>query len=100
MREKYRGKEVMFPDEATDNMFSITSLPWVNYSSFELHYANAFMQLSPIVVWGKYKLKEGKLMLPLTLRVHHSVADGFHAARFFTRIDEVLPEIMNEIIEK
>lgn len=39
----------MFPEEATENLFSITALPWMNYSSLELHYSNEEIMLSPIV---------------------------------------------------
>lgn len=98
VREKYRGVEIMFPAEATENLFSITALPWVHYSSMELHYSNSGIMLSPIVAWGKYVKKEGRLMLPVTMRVHHAVCDGLHAARFFNRIEETMPEIARELI--
>lgn len=97
VREKYRGLEVMYPEEATPNMFSITCLPWISYNTMELHYKDNENMLFPIVAWGKYKMKEGRLMMPLTMRIHHAVCDGYHAAKFFTEVERVLPEIMNEL---
>ena len=38
--------------------------------------------LPPIFTVGKYFEREGKLVLPLAVRVHHAVCDGYHVAMF------------------
>ena len=43
--------------------------------------------LAPVVTWGRFeKAEDGKLLMPLTMNIHHAVADGFHLSRFFTEV--------------
>ena len=40
--------------------------------------------------WGKYNLENGRLMMPLSMNIHHAVADGFHLCRFFNEVQELI----------
>jgi chloramphenicol O-acetyltransferase type A len=39
---------------------------------------------------GKYYEQDGKVLLPLAVQVHHSVCDGFHVARMFNELQEMM----------
>ncbi|GAK05573.1 LOW QUALITY PROTEIN: chloramphenicol acetyltransferase [Geomicrobium sp. JCM 19037] len=78
-------KGVMFPKTPIpENVFPLSMIPWVTYSSFQLHVGNAGNYLAPIVTAGRYEEREHQLFMPVSLHVHHGVADGYHAATFFT----------------
>ena len=38
---------------------------------------------APIVNWGRYREENGRLMMPVTVRLNHAVADGYLAANVF-----------------
>ena len=63
------------------NTFSVSNLPWLNFSSFHLELETKY--LAPIVTFGKYTSKGNDISLPLNIRMHHSVCDGYHIHKFF-----------------
>lgn len=76
--------------EQPANCFNISCLPWVHYSHVDLHIFDEGKTLCPMVIWGKYQEQDGKIMLPLSLQIHHAVADGFHLSRFFTDVQALI----------
>lgn len=44
---------------------------------------------------GKYEAENNKLILPLTMNIHHAVADGFHISRFFNEVQKLINDISN-----
>ena len=94
---KNKGIPCPGPKDAGPNIFTISTLPWVNYSSINLHYFNDWAGLAPMIFWGKYAKKDGKLMLPVTIQVRHSVCDGYHASKFFMDMEKAIPKVMDEL---
>ena len=37
---------------------------------------------TPLFDWGKYYEKNGKIMIPISVQVHHSFVDGMHVGQF------------------
>ena len=47
--------------------------------------------LAPVVTWGRYSPDgRGGLSMPLTMNIHHAVADGFHLSRFFNEVQALI----------
>lgn len=46
--------------------------------------------LAPAITWGEYEMLQGRYMMPLTMNIHHAVADGFHLCRFFNEVQELI----------
>lgn len=65
-----------------ENLFNISALPWVNFTSFNLNLQNGYNYLLPIFTIGKFTKKDDKYMLPLSLQVHHATTDGYHVGSF------------------
>lgn len=42
----------------------------------------------PIITIGKYDKNENKIVLPITIQIHHAVCDGFHVAKFINKLQE------------
>ena len=53
--------------------FPISSIPWASFTGFNLNINNEGDFLLPIITCGKYFNEENKVMLPVSLQVHHSV---------------------------
>ncbi len=86
----HRTATAMWPQSnMPPNVFDISSLPWAWFSGFELNIAHGHDHYLPIFTLGKYVEREGQVMLPLALQIHHASADGFHAARFINELQGV-----------
>lgn len=70
------------------NTFDVSCLPWVRYRSFDMHIFDSGTYLGPVVTWGKYEPAGKRVLMPLSLNIHHAVADGFHLSRFFLELQE------------
>ncbi|KAA6451218.1 type A chloramphenicol O-acetyltransferase [Bacillus swezeyi] len=63
------------------NVFSVSSIPWVALTSFNLNLARSG-HLLPIITNGKFFSDGKETFLPVSLQVHHAVCDGYHAGVF------------------
>lgn len=88
---KYKDARGILKDQPK-NSFDVSCLPWVRYRSFDLHVFDEGKFLAPVVTWGKFEEECKGTILPLTMSIHHAVADGFHISRFFTELQAAVDE--------
>lgn len=68
----------------------MSCLPWVRYRHFDVHVFDQGRFLAPVITWGRFEPEGSKLVLPLTMNIHHAVADGFHLSRFFNEVQQLI----------
>ena len=39
---------------------------------------------------GKFYEAEGRVKMPVTLQIHHAVADGYHCSLFFEAVEQMV----------
>lgn len=88
-RERHQTDRAVSEDQPP-NFFDVSCLPWVKYKHFDVHVFDEGRFLAPVVTWGKYEPENGKLIMPLTMNIHHAVADGFHLSRFFHEVQDLI----------
>lgn len=88
-RERHKNDRGI-SEEQKPNFFDVSCLPWVKYKHFDIRVFDEGRFLAPVVTWGRYERENGRLMMPLTMNIHHAVADGFHLSRFFHEVQEVI----------
>ena len=88
-RRTNRDLRGVVPDQPK-NSFDLSCLPWVRYRHLDLHVFDEGKFLAPVVTWGKYEWEGERAMMPLSMNIHHAVADGFHVAGFFNEVQEVI----------
>lgn len=64
------------------NIFTISSVPWVDFTAFNINAFTNGEYLLPIFTIGQYIENSGRLSMPLAIQVHHAVCDGLHLGRF------------------
>lgn len=69
------------------NCFLTSAIPWTEYTSFNFDFRKGG-DYFPLINFGKYIERSGRYFLPYTLRVHHAVADAFHATHFLDEIQD------------
>ncbi|KAA8784462.1 chloramphenicol O-acetyltransferase type A [Paenibacillus sp. 4624] len=88
--EKYKRSGKLFPKTPVpENVFSLSMIPWTSFTGFNLNINNNSRYLLPIITAGGFIHKENSIFLPLSLQVHHSVCDGYHAGLFMNAVQEL-----------
>ena len=86
-------KSRMFPiNDMPKNCFDISSIPWIEFTSFNLNVYTDGTHLAPIFTTGKLIKDTGKIKIPVSLQVHHSVCDGYHVGQCFTYLQKLSDE--------
>lgn len=83
-------KEKGFVPHTEPNVVYVSSLPWISFTGFQ--HAQKFNKEDsiPRFVFGKYFKEGGQVKMPLSVAVHHALADGFHAGQLFEFLQESL----------
>lgn len=72
-----------------ENFFCISCAPWLDFTSVSTVTPGGKPQLFPIIDFGKYtRSAEGKMTMPVSMTIGHAVADGYHAGKFFRKLQE------------
>lgn len=78
-------------DEAgQDNLLFMTSLPWVSFTNITHAVPLNPPDSIPRIAWGRFTAQDGRLRMPLSVQVHHGLADGLHIARFYQAVQGLL----------
>lgn len=85
---KYK-KDANFTTKFQNNFFIVSCLPWFSYTSFNVNNEGSTPFLFPMVTWGKFFKEDNKIIMPVTIQVHHAVADGYHCSLFFSDVKEI-----------
>ena len=88
--EIYSGSEIPFPQrDMPENLFTISSLPWLAFSGFTLNVHGEGRYLPPIFTIGRYVEQNGKKHMPLAIQVHHAVCNGYHVGKFAEALQDM-----------
>lgn len=74
--------------ETPENAFPVSSIPWTTFTGFNLNITSDGKYLLPIFTFGRYFEVDGKILIPLSIQVHHAVCDGFHVSRLIKEIQQ------------
>ena len=82
-RRRRRENGSLREDADVESMYFISTLPWLHYSALIQPVAGG-EESNPRITWGAFAPNaEGRLQMPVTLLVHHALADGRHIAKFY-----------------
>lgn len=87
-------KECKYDHMNHPNWFHASYIPWVSYDSLNLEFPDGYFYFLPIVNWGKYREENGKMMMPITVRLNHAIADGYLVANVFRLIENEMSKFV------
>lgn len=70
------------------NWFDASYISWLSYDSLNIELPDGYLYFQPIINWGKYREEEGRLVMPVTVRLNHAIADGYLVAQVFKLLEE------------
>lgn len=92
-RARSRAAASIEEDEDAESMYFVSALPWLHYSALIQPVAGGD-ESNPRISWGKYAADaQGRLMMPVTVLVHHALADGLHLGLFYEGLRRQLQQI-------
>lgn len=75
------------------SMYFISTLPWLHYTQL-IQPVACGEESNPRFTWGKYQQNaEGRVMMPLSVLVHHALADGLHIAAFYEAFNRQMRQL-------
>ncbi|MFF2653709.1 type A chloramphenicol O-acetyltransferase [Streptomyces sp. NPDC058045] len=87
-----RATEFFPQGQPPANTFDVSSLPWASFTGFNLNIGGDQDHLAPIFTLGRYTEREGRVLLPLAVQIHHAAADGFHSARLVGEVRDLVAD--------
>lgn len=83
MEKAKNTREYGLDMENHPNWFDASCIPWISYDSLHIELPDGHLFFAPIVNWGKYRREDGRLLMPVTVRLNHAIADGHLVANVF-----------------
>ena len=88
--EAHAGDGAFRPRNEDDGRIHFTVVPWFSFTSFS-HARNWGTEDSiPKIAFGKFLSENQRVLLPISIEVHHALLDGFTVGRYLTRLEEML----------
>ena len=92
-RERARAGASIEEEDDVESLYFISTVPWLHYRSFcQPNYGPD--SSNPAITWGKYEPDHrGRLMMPVSLLVHHSLVDGLQIGAFYEEVEALLKKL-------
>lgn len=82
------SREYLLDSENHPNWFDASFISWLSYDSLNVELPDGYLYFLPIVNWGKYREENGRLMMPVTVRMNHAIADGYLIANVYRLLEK------------
>ena len=77
-------------DDLKTNLIRHSTVPWYSFSGL-LHPTNFDPKESvPKITFGKFSIRDGRKMLPVSVEAHHGLVDGLHLANYLQEFQNQL----------
>lgn len=93
-------REYMLDAANHPNWFDASFIPWLSYDSLNIELPDGYLYFMPIVNWGKYREENGRLMMPVSVRLNHAIADGYLVARVFRLLEQEIRAFCEDVLQK
>jgi len=88
--EQARTANCMWPEPDRDDFLFMTSLPWIAFTAMVHPVPLDPPDFVPRFAWREYEERDGRVLMPLNVQVHHALLDGVHVGRYFELVQDLL----------
>ena len=78
------------------NWFDASYISWLSYDSLNIELPDGYLFFAPIINWGKHREENGKLVMPVSVRLNHAIADGYLVANVFRLLQQEIEAFVNK----
>lgn len=65
-------------------------IPWVNYIHLMRPVSKRGGECTPKISWGKFEKNNSKLIMTISVQIHHGLMDGIHIGKYIHQIEEYI----------
>lgn len=69
-----------------NDVFQCSPMPWVTFTHISHTNSGKKDNATPLFDWGKYYEKDKRIIIPISVQVHHSFVDGIHIGEFVEKL--------------
>ncbi|MDR2917322.1 MAG: chloramphenicol acetyltransferase [Tannerella sp.] len=80
----------MNEDNARRDVVHYSTIPWISFTSLTQERNFAIPDSIPKISFGKYFKEGSRMLLPVSVHVHHGLMDGFHVGQYFEMFQQFL----------
>ena len=73
-----------------NDVFQCSPMPFLTYTHISHTNFGKKDNATPLFDWGKFCAVDGKLLMPISVQVHHSFVDGLHIGKFADKLQKYL----------
>lgn len=82
----------LLPAKSGENVIHFSAIPWLDFTGVSHARKFSFPDSCPKISFGKVTETNGIKTMPLSIHVHHGLADAYHIGLFAKRYQELLNE--------
>jgi chloramphenicol O-acetyltransferase type A len=95
---RVRAGSHLFSNEFGENIIHFSALPWIRFTSVSHPRQFGTDESIPKITMGQYYMDAGRMMIPVSVYVHHGLADGLHVGQFFETLQGLFMEQNGSVI--
>ncbi|WP_176239914.1 CatA-like O-acetyltransferase [Mariniplasma anaerobium] len=88
-----KNKFIVYDEEIRQDLVYITVFPWATYTHVTQATQINSKDAIPRILWGKYRVVNDRIIMPLTIEAHHSFVDGYHMGLLINKIEEKIEKL-------
>lgn len=88
--EEVKNSKGLVPAVSGENVIHFSAVPWIRFTSVSHARSFTFPDSCPKISFGKMTEENGKKMMPLSVHVHHALADGYHVGLFIDKFQALM----------
>jgi chloramphenicol O-acetyltransferase type A len=88
--EKVKHSTGLIPAVSGENVIHFSAVPWVNFTAVSHARSFTFPDSCPKISFGKMTEGNGVRTMPVSIHVHHGLADGYHVGLFVNKFQELM----------
>ena len=79
------------------NAYTVSCIPWVDFSHFAVHSYENKPYYFPSVEAGRLFEQDDRILMPLSITCHHATTDGYHVKCFLESLQDDIREFKHHI---
>lgn len=89
-KETEENQTAYFTGPMGNDIYQFSSFPWVSFTHISHTHSGKKDNATPLFDWGKFYERDGKVLMPFSVQVHHSFVDGVHIGKLADKLQKYL----------
>jgi chloramphenicol O-acetyltransferase type A len=94
--KEIRASNTLIREGIGENVIHFSTLPWIPFTGISHPRKYSLRDSIPKITYGRCHHSGGRRVIPVSVHVHHSVADGLHVGHFYRKLQLYFNEALEE----